>query len=66
MTATREELVQNKCTPASNMSQCSLLDPATDLVNGQQRQNMVNFLRGQTPVRSHACTATAAMRWATW
>ncbi len=38
----------NKCTPASNMSQCSLLDPATDLITANNGVNLVNYLRGQS------------------
>ena len=35
LSATEKTWFDNKCTPASNMSQCSLLDPATDLLDGQ-------------------------------
>jgi type IV pilus assembly protein PilY1 len=38
----------NKCTPASNMSQCTLLDPATDLIAANNGVNLVNYLRGQS------------------
>jgi type IV pilus assembly protein PilY1 len=47
-TALEQSWYQNKCTPTSNMTQCSLLDPATDLIKANDGNNMVNFLRGQT------------------
>jgi len=37
-----------KCTPLSNMTQCALLDPATQLPLANSGENLVDFLRGQT------------------
>jgi type IV pilus assembly protein PilY1 len=47
-TTLEQSWYQNKCTPTSNMTQCALLDPATDLIKANDGNNMVNFLRGQT------------------
>jgi type IV pilus assembly protein PilY1 len=38
----------NKCSPLSNMTQCALLDPATQLPLANSGPNLVDFLRGQT------------------
>ncbi len=38
----------NKCVPITNLSQCVLLDPVTQLPASNLGTNMVNFLRGQT------------------
>jgi len=55
MTTTLEQSwFQNQCTPTANMSQCPLLDPATDLIKANDGNNMVNFLRGQTGLEATA------------
>jgi len=47
---TKEEQTwfSNKCVPVSNLTQCALLDPATDRVTANSGENLVNFLRGQS------------------
>jgi type IV pilus assembly protein PilY1 len=37
-----------KCKPVSNMTQCALLEPATQLPLANSGENLVDFLRGQT------------------
>ena len=46
--ATDKLWVDNKCSPLSNMTQCPLLDPTTQLPLANSGDNMVKFLRGQS------------------
>jgi type IV pilus assembly protein PilY1 len=46
--ATAQSWFANKCTPLTNMSQCSTLDPTTQLPVANDPASMINFLRGQS------------------
>jgi type IV pilus assembly protein PilY1 len=48
LTTTEKTWFDDKCTPLSNMTQCSLLDPSNDLPKANDGRNMVDFLRGHT------------------
>ena len=48
LSTTEQGWFKDKCSPASNMAQCTLLDPTTELPVANDGDNMVNFLRGQT------------------
>jgi type IV pilus assembly protein PilY1 len=48
LTAEEQAWFKDACKAPMGMTQCSLLDPSTDLITANDGKNLVNFLRGHT------------------